>query len=1014
MPSKKKQTVGYKYYLGMHMVFCHGPVDALYQILVDKRLAWSGNNVGTQLTIDAEGLFGGESKEGGVSGLVDVEMGGSAQVANSYLSSLLTDVPGFRGVVGLVLRKCYLGMSPYLKTWSALFQRIYLTQGGQPQWYSAKAGIGSGNYAGAVTNEFAFARSITLADHSGQTSGSGLVVTGLDPTATYTFTIADSDGEPIAWRQQNQPLWFTEFIVTANGINYPVNAFVSGSTDREAFEASGPTNAVLGATSASLWFEIPTSTSFNLTAARGPGLFSTITLLDWDPPGPGFFTYTVTRSVGGGAPTTLVSGTTSTFLGDNYVELGVEHVYTVTCSNGQSRTATAIWWGVISGLAGEYIDFNSACVLRWNEPGAYGGGWGFVCFYPFGNVVPAGSNVVWYGGVIPIPTPVYEGGVQVVAYKTTGGSQLLDMNPSHMIRECLTDLDWGMGYAISDIDDVTFTATADTLYSEQFGLSLIWDRQIPIEDFISEIKKTIDAVLYVSRTTGKFVLKLIRADYNEASLLVLDESNIERLEEYSNRTLDELTNSVTVKYVDSLTDRDASVIIQDIAQIQMQGVEINTTVNYPGISNTPLASRVGARDLKGLSTPLIACTIYANTDAKDLNIGDVFKLSWAEYEISEVVMRVADISFGDGVSHLVKINATQDIYATPNTPYTAVGPSDWVDPNVLPTPVQYQIAFEAPYYEVVQQLSQVTAGSTLAANNDAGFATIAAVRSLGAINAILAIDPGTGYTEVDIFNFCPTAVIDSALTPSTISVNISSGINLSAVVVGNYAQINSELIVVSSIVGSLFTFERGTLDTVPIEHASGSRIYFWQDYYGFNNVEYNTAEVIDLKVLPVTGLGQLSLINATTAQITFNQRALKPYPPGNFKINDEYFPTTIEADTIDITWSHRDRLQQTAPTLISFLDTNVGPEVGTTYNGYVYDDDTDVLITSASGITGTTWAPVLNSSARLRIEVESLRGGLVSWQRQSWAFDYIGPNSRLTEIGDVRISETGVSRHTES
>lgn len=41
MGGSKSQTVGYRYSLGMHLALCHGPVDAIREILVDRRTAWS-------------------------------------------------------------------------------------------------------------------------------------------------------------------------------------------------------------------------------------------------------------------------------------------------------------------------------------------------------------------------------------------------------------------------------------------------------------------------------------------------------------------------------------------------------------------------------------------------------------------------------------------------------------------------------------------------------------------------------------------------------------------------------------------------------------------------------------------------------------------------------------------------------------------------------------------------------------------------------------------------------------
>ena len=247
----------------------------------------------------------------------------------------------------------------------------------------------------------------------------------------------------------------------------------------------------------------------------------------------------------------------------------------------------------------------------------------FERYNPSGNFSPPNT----------FPLPICDGSATVESDVELG-----DMNPSHIIRECLTDTTWGMGYAVADMNDASFTAAADTLFSEGLGLSLIWDKQMPIEDFIKEILRHIDATLYVSRTTGLFTLKLIRADYNVGTLLALNESNIERVESFNRRGFDELYNSVTVKYVDSGTGRDASIEVQDIAQIQMQGALINTTMNYPGVTHGSLAARLAARDLRAMSTPLATCTIYASIVAADLIIGGVFKFSWSDYGETDVVL----------------------------------------------------------------------------------------------------------------------------------------------------------------------------------------------------------------------------------------------------------------------------------------------------------------------------------------------------------------------------------------
>lgn len=141
-----KATVGFKYHIGWHTGLCHGPVDAITNILIGEKQAWSGNATGnTTISINQPELFGGEKREGGFSGAVDVCMGGPTQTANTYLSSKLSSVfpgipiPAFRGICGLVVNKSYIGTSAYPKVWAVRTRRIL--QGWQTgtAWYSAAA-----------------------------------------------------------------------------------------------------------------------------------------------------------------------------------------------------------------------------------------------------------------------------------------------------------------------------------------------------------------------------------------------------------------------------------------------------------------------------------------------------------------------------------------------------------------------------------------------------------------------------------------------------------------------------------------------------------------------------------------------------------------------------------------------------------------------------------------------------------------------------------------------------------
>ena len=85
--SSKSQTVGYRYRMGLHLALCQGPVDAVQEIQMGDRTAWgdadraplsSGHGL-TTLSINKPTLFGGDEREGGVVGNIDVLPGGPGQ-----------------------------------------------------------------------------------------------------------------------------------------------------------------------------------------------------------------------------------------------------------------------------------------------------------------------------------------------------------------------------------------------------------------------------------------------------------------------------------------------------------------------------------------------------------------------------------------------------------------------------------------------------------------------------------------------------------------------------------------------------------------------------------------------------------------------------------------------------------------------------------------------------------------------------------------------------------------------
>tara|TARA_B100000519_G_scaffold170166_1_gene155724 strand:- start:1002 stop:3599 length:2598 start_codon:yes stop_codon:yes gene_type:complete len=859
----KAVTVGYKHYLGMHLIACHGPIDFFSRIRFDERSAWEGAASGGQIEMSATELFGGEEREGGVSGTVDIEMGYPDQGRNDYLVSQIgPDIPGYRGVAGMVFRDCYLGNNPYIKPASLRGQRINVRQDGIPQWYPEKAEI------------------------------------SLDPPPGVEPTVYS----------------MSEAFPTLNRFESP---------------------------------SFPGNNTFY------PG--SSVTI--------GPFPYRARICGGVGSP-----GIGICIADDNFVIDG------------------AIWPGNSSSMFGfettfAVLDPGETMLVRvWNVGG---------------NLTGAGGNMA----AVPIGTP-------------TG-----DMNPAHIIRECLTDPDWGMGYLDEDIDDESFMAAADQLFDEGMGISLLWDRQAQIEDFVAEIVRHIDAALFVSRTTGKFILRLTRQ--GPTPTLLLDESNIDKIESPNRAAFGELINSVTIQFWNAETGKDDSVTLQDPAGVQMQGAVINTTLQYPGFTNLKIASIVGARDLRALSNPYLTCTIYCGEDGADLEIGDTFLLTWAKWRLFNVPMRVTSFALGDGKRNQVRITCVEDVFSTPLNAIIAPPSAGWVDPSRPPDPASYQAAFEVPYFELVQAQGQATTDSELAASPEIGYVAAAAVRgNASAIAARLWTDDGAGYEEAGAMDLCPGGALSANISPLSTTISLTGVADLDLVETGTHAQIGDELVRIDAIDAGAgtATIGRGVLDTVPVPHLAGTPVLFWDAYNGVDLTEYASGEEIDVKVTPTSGSGKVALSEATEMTVALNQRAFRPYAPGNLTINGEsYAPgAAYDSNELAIAWAHRDRTQQTSGELADHFDGDIGPEAGTTYRVRVYQGGALDPSLEQDEIDGTSASVTPTISGPVTIEVHSKRDGVYSWQGARHSFVYIAAGAaRLTEEGDFMQTEDGDTRVTE-
>ncbi len=574
-------------------------------------------------------------------------------------------------------------------------------------------------------------------------------------------------------------------------------------------------------------------------------------------------------------------------------------------------------------------------------------------------------------------------------------STIFAMNGSHILYECATNREWGRGLPRTLVDTDAFISAANTLCNECFGLCLRWARQDDLDSFVQQVLDHIGGVVYFARDTGLWTLRLIRQDYDVATLPTFDEnSGMLAIEEDASST-DAAINEQLVTYHDPVADEDRQVRVQNLGNMQAVGAIYSQTTTYTGIPTPDLASRVAMRDLKALGTPLKRYTITLDRRGYKIAPGDVFVISVPSLSITNIILRAGKVEDGKYEDGSLKITAVQDVFGMPATTYQDVEPPRYVPPDRTPIPTKKYRAFEATYRDGAHEL---TAAQLASVDPTSGTVECVAQRpntSSLSYQLWTGID-GSGTLEKAMsVQFCPTVdVAGLGLTTYGEKLTFTNGFDVSLVAPPSVAVVDDEMIEVTSVdsVTLVAQIKRGCVDTIPNPHPPGSTVWIYDDANGGDGKEYISGEVVDCQFRTQTSAGVLAANMSSTTSVAIDARQGKPYICGNMQVNGKLLGlATVVGGDLAFTWAHRDRIIQ-GDMLVGHTEASTGPEPGTTYNLHLYDD-TGALIIEQIGVTDDHYtfaeADVAHGSgATIRVVIEAMRDGIKSYQWYDWTFQH--------------------------
>ncbi len=239
----------------------------------------------------------------------------------------------------------------------------------------------------------------------------------------------------------------------------------------------------------------------------------------------------------------------------------------------------------------------------------------------------------------------------------------LECNPADAAYDLLTGIFGKLGIPHAYIDGASFAAAAATLLAEGHGYSRAFEDGGTAEDMLGEICEQIDAVIRENPATDKIEIKLVRPDYEPLNTHHLRPDNCE-LRDYEAGSWENVVNKVRVTFPNrELNYQDDSAPAQNQANAFSQlGSPDEFVIRMPGVCTKELAEAIAKRELAFRSRPLAKCKAVCNRDRVRLSVGDVVRVSWDEYGISEMLFRVSKVDRGAPGSDSITLWLMQEAY----------------------------------------------------------------------------------------------------------------------------------------------------------------------------------------------------------------------------------------------------------------------------------------------------------------------------------------------------------------
>lgn len=419
-----------------------------------------------------------------------------------------------------------------------------------------------------------------------------------------------------------------------------------------------------------------------------------------------------------------------------------------------------------------------------------------------------------------------------------------------------------------------------------------------------------------------------------------------------------------------------------------------------------------------------------NRNAYQLRPGSVFKMSWPEYGLDQLVMRVQKHDLGELLNNKIVVDAIQDAFAVGTTIFAAPEDSGWVEPVTQPSDILSTLLVEMPYFygsrldaPVVDGMASVIPFAVKPSTSSSGFDS--------------AFGIATGDVNLDVreptdIEYPATGTLQAAYD---LTAGISAGYDATGFVVENvlgtfptgatladirtgelgFLYVNGEWMAYTTAVATSTTaisgIYRGLFGTQVKTHALGTRVYAFsidQLASGVLGLDLAEASTVYYKLMDRVGALAQDITEVSEATFALNAGgyADRPLRPRNVKIDGNRTGITI-ADLVDknATWAASNRA---ASQVAIENDAAETPDQTETYDLEVWVDGVKNNTLSSTGVSTPHAIPfsatnINSTDCQLRVYSRRTVGNL----RSSVAYAVIPFTMAQTFlIGDTQYWDT--------